>query len=421
MQDVINVPAIGPGGEPTGRTYSDYQKEAQRFAMALFDVYKEGDGTGRPFFFPKPLVHITDEFFRTPGHEEFLLHICDVASDKGNTYFVFDRGETAKISECCRLSFKLEQSDLDDAKEPWRMRYSALQNVTLNLPRAAYYARGDDAKLFEKIDGIFALAVKAHQEKRQVIEKLLAMGDKGPLALLTMDLDGQSYLRMHRVTYLIGLLGLNELVQAHIGQEIHDGLGQKLTALSMMAASLKRDLARQNVPESRTLNELIEHLRQALEEARALSRGLAPVPLTEQGLAAALNRLAEDMQAATGIACHFETDPRYPVEVENRTTAMQLYRIAQEAVHNAIKHGRPRNISIRLVRSGRCAELRVSDDGSGFRADIGGGEGFGLRIMRYRAAVVGAEMSIESTPESGTLVRCKLSALDLQEEDEEEE
>ena len=137
-----NVMAIGPGGKETGRTYEDYQSEAQRFAMALFDVYKEGDGTGRPFFFPKPLVHITDEFFRTPGHEEFLLHISDVAADKGNTYFVFDRGETAKISECCRLSFKLEQSDLDDAKEPWRMRYSALQNVTLNLPRAAYYADG---------------------------------------------------------------------------------------------------------------------------------------------------------------------------------------------------------------------------------------------------------------------------------------
>ena len=209
--------------------------------------------------------------------------------------------------------------------------------------------------------------------------------------------------------------------QERIGQEIHDGLGQKLTALSMMAASLKRDLARLNVPESRTLNELIGYLRQATEEARALSRGLAPVPLTEQGLAAALNRLAEDMQAATGIACHFETDPRYPVEVENRTTAMQLYRIAQEAVHNAIKHGRPRNITIRLASAGRCAELRVSDDGKGFCSANGSAEGFGLRIMRYRAAIVGAELSIESIPESGTLVRCKLSALDLQEEEDEEE
>lgn len=230
-----DVPAIGPGGKLTGKTYGDYQKEAQRFASALFDIYKEGDGTGRPFFFPKPLVHITDEFFRTPGHEDFLLHICDVAADKGNTYFVFDRGATAKISECCRLSFKLEQSDLEDAKEPWRMRYSALQNVTLNLPRVAYYAGGDDTRLFEKLDEMFELAVAAHQQKRQVIERILSMGERGPLALLTMQLDGQQYLRMHRVTYLIGLLGLNELVQSHMGQELHESeeafrLGLKVVA-----------------------------------------------------------------------------------------------------------------------------------------------------------------------------------------------
>ncbi len=217
-----NVMAIGPGGKPTGRTYEDYRDDAQRFAIALFDVYKEGDGTGRPFFFPKPLMHITDEFFKTPGHEEFLLHISDVAADKGNTYFVFDRGETAKISECCRLSFKLEASDLEDAKEPWRMRYSALQNVTLNLPRAAYYAAGDDDKLFGKLDDILTIAVSAHQQKKELVEKLLAMGDQGPLALLTMAPDGQQYLRMHRVTYLIGLLGLNELVQSHTGHELHE-------------------------------------------------------------------------------------------------------------------------------------------------------------------------------------------------------
>ena len=65
------VPAIGPGGEETGKTYSDYTKEAQRFASALFDVYLDGDGSGRPFFFPKPLVHITEKFFKTPGHHGF--------------------------------------------------------------------------------------------------------------------------------------------------------------------------------------------------------------------------------------------------------------------------------------------------------------------------------------------------------------
>jgi anaerobic ribonucleoside-triphosphate reductase len=216
-----NVPAIGPGGEFTGKTYSDYLKESQRFAKALFDVYQEGDGSGRPFFFPKPLVHITEKFFQTPGHADFLYHICEVASEKGNTYFVFDRGETAKISECCRLSFKLDQTDLEDAKQPWKMRYCALQNVTLNLPRIAYLAKGEDSKLFSKIAEFIELAVKAHLEKKLFIEKLLSLGEKGPLALLAMDRDGSPYLRMHRASFLVGMVGLNELVQIHAGQEMH--------------------------------------------------------------------------------------------------------------------------------------------------------------------------------------------------------
>jgi len=216
-----DVPAIGPGGELTGKTYSDYMKESQRFVWALFDVFQEGDGSGRPFFFPKPLVHITEKFFKTPGHMDFLHHICDVASEKGNTYFVFDRGETAKISECCRLSFKLENADLEDAKQPWKMRYCALQNVTLNLPRVAYISKGEDTQLFSKVAEFIEMAVKAHLEKKGFIEKLLSLGEKGPLALLAMDRDGSPYLRMHRATFLIGMVGLNELVQIHTGQEMH--------------------------------------------------------------------------------------------------------------------------------------------------------------------------------------------------------
>ena len=106
----VNVPAIGPGGTFTGKTYGEYEKAAQRFAWNLFEVFKEGDGAGRPFFFPKPIVHITEKFFHTDGYMDFLNLICDVAADKGNTYYVFDRGETAKISECCRLSFKLDRT-----------------------------------------------------------------------------------------------------------------------------------------------------------------------------------------------------------------------------------------------------------------------------------------------------------------------
>jgi ribonucleoside-triphosphate reductase len=216
-----DVDAIGPGGVSTGKKYRDYLPEAQRFLKAIFEVYRGGDASGRPFFFPKPLLHITERFFQTDGWQDFLYQACDVAAEKGNTYFVFDRGETAKISECCRLSFKLEQSDLDDAKTPWKMRFSALQNVTLNLPRAAYVANHDDAALFERLRRDLDLVVKAHLQKRDFLEKLLALKGEGPLALLTMERDGESYLRLHRCTYLIGVLGLNELVQYHLGQELH--------------------------------------------------------------------------------------------------------------------------------------------------------------------------------------------------------
>ena len=216
------VPAIGRGGVYTGKTYADYLPEAQAFARAMFEVYLEGDGAGRPFFFPKPLVHMTEKFFTTDGHQEFLKLISEVAADKGNTYFVFDRGETAKISECCRLAFKLEYSDLQDAKEPWRMRYSAIQNVTINLPRIAYLAEGDQQKLFQGIEKMLGMAAEAHREKRRLIEQLLQEGDKGPLSLLASARDGEAYLRLRRVTHLIGILGLNEMVEFHLGKELHE-------------------------------------------------------------------------------------------------------------------------------------------------------------------------------------------------------
>jgi ribonucleoside-triphosphate reductase len=242
----VDVAAIGPGGTFTGKTYGEYEKEAQRFVWKLFEVFKEGDGAGRPFFFPKPLVHITEKFFKTEGHREFLDHISDVASDKGNTYFVFDRGDTAKISECCRLSFKLDEFDLLDAKEPWRMRYSALQNVSINLPRLAYLAKGDDTRLFNLISERFLLTVRAHKEKRAFIERLLSWGEEGPLSLLSMNRDGMAYLRMNRASHLVGMVGLNEMVQIHAGEEMHESkkglkFGLKVIAhMKLLADRMKR-------------------------------------------------------------------------------------------------------------------------------------------------------------------------------------
>jgi len=241
-----DVPAIGPGGEFTGKTYGHYAGDAQRFARALFEIYREGDALGSPFFFPKPLLRMTEDFFNTPGHEDFLLHVCGVAAEKGNPHFIFDRNQTLKALRCCRLDFQSDRQARDEARKPWEMRYASIQNVTLNLPRLGYLAESNDTLLFSLISERMEIASRAHIQKRQFIERLLAVGDGGPLALLSMDCEGSTYLKMDRATYLIGTVGLNELVQIHRGAQLHESekalkFGLKVLGhIQKMAARLGR-------------------------------------------------------------------------------------------------------------------------------------------------------------------------------------
>ena len=120
-----DAPAIGPGGEPTGKTYADYEREAQLFLKALFEVYSMGDAMGKTFVFPKPLLHMNEDFFRTEGWEEFLDLACEVASHQGITYFVFDRGDEVTVSQCCRLKLKLQRGGPRSRRSPRRRCVSA--------------------------------------------------------------------------------------------------------------------------------------------------------------------------------------------------------------------------------------------------------------------------------------------------------
>jgi len=197
--------------------------------------------------------------------------------------------------------------------------------------------------------------------------------------------------------------------QERIGQEIHDGLGQQLTGLSMVATSIKRNLASRNLPEAAQLDELVSQLQLAIKEARALSRGLAPVPITPEGLTDALTMLAQDVKTKTGIDCTFEAHDT--VDIKDRTNAMQIYRIAQEAVNNAVKHAHASKISVYLDGVADMCELTVSDNGCGFDADKFMTDGLGIRIMRYRAGIIGCNLEINSTAGKGTVVRCRRTAI----------
>ncbi len=216
------APVTGSEGELTGRVFEDFTNDARRFAWAIFEVFKKGDGTGKPFIFPRPLVHLTETFFQTPGHEDFLNHICEVALEKGNTCFLFDRYRVIKAYECAFLDKERGETLFEEEEAPWKMRFSAIQNVTLNLPRLAYRAEGKDSALFSMISERMELMAKAHIQKRDFMERLLSYGDDGPLAVLAMEKDGLPYLRMNHACYLMGIIGLNELVHVHKGSQLHE-------------------------------------------------------------------------------------------------------------------------------------------------------------------------------------------------------
>lgn len=214
--------AIGPGGEYTGFTYQHYEKEAQDFLKALFEIYMEGDAMGKTFVFPKPLLHLNDDFFNTPGWEEMLDLACDVAAKQGITYFLFDRGDEVRVAQCCRLKLKLGEADLGETKTPEKMRFTSLQNVTINLPRIAFRAMGSDTMLFAEMDKALDKVAQAHLQKRAFIKSLIDLGTSGPLSLFLAGADGEPYLKLDRLTYIAGLLGLNEMVQAHLGEQLHE-------------------------------------------------------------------------------------------------------------------------------------------------------------------------------------------------------
>lgn len=217
-----DTPAIGPGGAYTGKTYREYEPEAQAFLKAMFEVYLEGDATGKTFVFPKPLLHVNEDLYTAPGADEFMELACRVAAKQGITYFVFDRGDEVTVSQCCRLKLKLSESDLDRTRTPETMRFSALQNVTVNLPRIAYKAGGSDQALFMELNRTLDLVAKAHLQKLEFIRSLMDLGAEGPLALLAQNLDGSPYVRLEEMTYLAGLIGLDEMVQAHTGSQLHE-------------------------------------------------------------------------------------------------------------------------------------------------------------------------------------------------------
>lgn len=194
--------------------------------------------------------------------------------------------------------------------------------------------------------------------------------------------------------------------QGRIGREIHDGLGQRLTALTMLATSIEKRAAARKDPDAAKIRELITHLNDTTSDTQTLARGLSPVPEFKGGLATALKSLAQGINGSAGIKCSLKTSR--PANIENQTLALQLYRIAQEAVNNAVKHAKAGNIAVELTTRGGLINLKISDDGKGITPSKLAHGGTGMHIMRYRADIIGATLTIKSEKGKGTTILCPL-------------
>jgi PAS domain S-box-containing protein len=200
------------------------------------------------------------------------------------------------------------------------------------------------------------------------------------------------------------LLEVTDRAQARIGQDIHDGLSQQLVGASFNVALLKQDLAAGETPRMERADKVAGLLDHAIAQARDLARGLYPVKLETEGLLSALQELAVNVAGRSMVSCEVECADS--IAVDSPAAAMHLYRIAQEAVNNAVKHARPKRIVIGLADEREKIRLTVLDDGVGLTAQPPGRPGMGLHIMKYRATMIGGTLTIEPGVAGGTIVSC---------------
>ncbi len=205
------------------------------------------------------------------------------------------------------------------------------------------------------------------------------------------------------------ILEIGEKERRRIGHDLHDGLGQHLTATAIAAQVLAEDLASQGVAASAEAGRLVALVENAIDQTRGLAKGLLLADIGEDQLAAALQELATGTALQYRLECEFHGEA---IPLGDAAVASHLYRIAQEAVRNAVRHGKARRIEIALTAPAGGVRLAITDDGVGLPPEPVRGPGLGLRIMAHRAGIIGARFATESPATGGTRVVCELPVVD---------
>lgn len=200
--------------------YEDFAKESALFTKAILEVIGEGDADGMPFAFPKINLHINGESFTDPVAKQLLMLACESSSKTGCPYFIFDRNAFS-VSQCCRLKIDFSEEDKKLIDTPEELRFVGGQNVSINLPRMALKSDKDMDTFYEELSKCMDKAARAHIIRQDYVWKLANL-ENSPLSFYTKGMDGNPYVRLKNISYLIGIVGLNECVYNLIGKEMHE-------------------------------------------------------------------------------------------------------------------------------------------------------------------------------------------------------
>jgi PAS domain S-box-containing protein len=204
------------------------------------------------------------------------------------------------------------------------------------------------------------------------------------------------------------IISISEETQQRIGQELHDDLGQHLTGVAFMSEVLAQKLKNNDKIDQREMAKITALVNEAISKTRQLAHGLYPVELKESGLEAMLNKFAENVRSVYGIECEFVAGQAV-IAQESFEEGVHLFRIAQEAVNNAIRHGNASRIRLTLNADAGGRTMEIEDNGSGIQADTAGRKsGIGMYTMQYRAALIGADLSVQSPHAGGTRITVHL-------------
>lgn len=206
------------------------------------------------------------------------------------------------------------------------------------------------------------------------------------------------------------ILEAAEREQTRIGQDLHDSLGQRLTGIGLLARALEDKLSALKAPETEQAALIRKQLVEAAEQTRRLARGLYSADLEANRLAPALRQLLDDARLLFGVSGVLDCAADVPVQPP--IVSAQLYHIAQEAIHNAVRHGHAKKIRVALASSSDGTLLSIRDDGSGLPSQLPNDGGMGLRIMRYRAGLIGGQVTVSRDPSGGTVVSCLVNGAD---------